>query len=313
MVADIGGTNTRLALFDPGLGQLRCVAHFNNRDHGSLEAIIAEWLDSLPEPIPGEACIAVAAPPATEEITMINIGWSFSCNSLAARFGFAQLQCLNDFQANAYALPHLGADELAPIHDRPPADADGLCTIGPGTGLGGATLRRMDGRLAAFAAEPGHMGLSPASELELAIFARLLPHYGNIYAELLLSGSGLVLLYRTLAELDGATPQPLNPADISQQGLAGTDPHCAQALHVFCALLGSACGDFALANGCYGGLYLAGGIAPRMVSYLRNSDFLHRLHGKGAMKAHLQAMPVFVITAENPGLIGAAYAPIQAD
>ncbi len=227
MVADVGGTNTRLALFDPGLGQFRCVARFNNRDHSSLEAIIAEWLDSLTEPTPGEACIAVAAPPATEEITMINIGWSFSCSGLAARFGFARLQCLNDFQANAHALPHLGADDLAPIHGSPQADADGLCTIGPGTGLGGATLRRIDGRLAAFAAEPGHMGLSPASKLELAIFERLLPHYGNIYAELLLSGSGLVLLYRTLAELDGATPQPLNPADVTQYGLAGTDAHCA--------------------------------------------------------------------------------------
>lgn len=313
MVADVGGTNTRLALFDQGLREFRCVARFNNRDHSSLEAIIAEWLDSLTEPTPGEACIAVAAPPATEEITMINIGWSFSCGDLAARFGFARLQCLNDFQANAHALPHLGADDLASIHGSPQADADGLCTIGPGTGLGGATLRRMDGRLGAFAAEPGHMGLSPASKLELAIFERLLPQYGNIYAELLLSGSGLVLLYRTLAELDGATPQSLHPADVTQYGLAGTDAHCAQALQVFCALLGSACGDFALANGCYGGLYLAGGIAPRMVSFLRSSDFLHRLHNKGAMKAHLQGMPVNVIIAENPGLIGAAYAPIQAD
>jgi glucokinase len=313
MVADIGGTNSRLALFDENSGSFRSVRHYANCDHPSLESVIEAWLKELNEAAPVTGCLAIAAPPATEHITMINIGWSFSCSALARQFDFRELACLNDFQANAYALPYLNPRDLEPIHPGDKSGSDALCTVGPGTGLGGAILRRIAGEAIAFAAEPGHMGLSPASELELAIFERLLPQYGNIYTELLVSGSGLTLLYRTICELNGLTPQRLDPADVSRHGLEGTDPQCVVALEVFCALLGSACGDFVLANGCYGGLYIAGGIAPRIVSFLQNSDFLVRLQNKGAMGAHLRTMPVNIITAENPGLIGAAHAPLQPD
>ncbi len=311
LVADVGGTNTRLAVFDQAKLTFRSVAQFTNRDYDSLQSIIDYWLKGLEEAAPRAACIAVAAPPSTEHVTMINIGWSFSCRALARQFGFQHLTCINDFQANAHALPHLDADDLEQLHAGSKGRGDGLCTVGPGTGLGGANLRYINGRPIAFAAEPGHMGLSPGSEMEFAIFELLLRRHGNIYAELLVSGNGLVLLYRTIAELAGISPESMDPADVSRRGLEGSDAQCVQALQVFCALLGSVCGDFVLANGCYGGLYLAGGIVPRMATFLRSSDFLKRLHEKGAMGDHLQAMPVYIITADNPGLIGAAHAPLQ--
>jgi glucokinase len=182
--------------------------------------------------------------------------------------------------------------------------------VGPGTGLGGAFLDWFAGIPRSFACEPGHMGLAPGNELELDIFRLLLPRHGNIYAELLVSGPGLARLYRALGEIRGEPAEPLEPAEISQRALAGRDALCELALATFCALLGSACGDFLLANGSYGGLYLAGGIVPRLSGFLDSSDFHSRLIAKGAMRETLTGVPVYVITSEYPGLIGAAHAPM---
>ena len=109
MVADVGGTNTRLALFDPAAGELRALVAYDNRDHQRFEDIIACWLQTLSEPPPTTCCIAVAAPPSDDRVPMININWSFSCRDMAQRFGFTQLGWINDFPGIAYALPHLGS------------------------------------------------------------------------------------------------------------------------------------------------------------------------------------------------------------
>ncbi|MFN3164250.1 MAG: glucokinase [Pseudohongiellaceae bacterium] len=158
-----------------------------------------------------------------------------------------------------------------------------------GTGLGGAALRWIGGRPCAFAAEPGHMGLSPGSDLELAIFRELLPIHGNIYAELLVSGKGLVTLYETIAHIAGATAEPLEPAEVSKRALEGKDPHCQQALGTFCALLGSACGDFLVANGI--STYMQESLRPGGI--LQSSEFLERMHSRadGGAPRHGQHLP----------------------
>lgn len=312
LVADIGGTNSRVALFDETSQTISRVAEFHNRNHAGLEDIMARWLETLDGPAPTHGCIAIAAPPAGDRVDMINIGWSFSCRELAAQFGLEQLLWLNDFQANAHALPFLQSDDLVQISAGDAGDQDTLATVGPGTGLGGATLRWINGRPVASCSEPGHAGLSPGSDLELEIFRLLLPEHGDIYAELLVSGKGLAQLYRAIALIHGAEYETLTPPQVSQRALQGEDAHCVQALDTFCALLGSACGDFVLANGAYGGLYIAGGIVPRMVDFLRGSEFLTRFQAKGAMHQQLASVPVQIIIEPYPGLIGAAHVPIQA-
>ena len=311
MVADVGGTNCRIALFDECSREFRALAEYRNCDYDCLEQILETWLAQLDEEQPRHACIAAAAPPSGDRVNMINIGWSFSCRELAQRFDFSEFAWLNDFQANAHSLPHLGAADLELIHAGQGIRPGALATIGPGTGLGGAILHTLGGTPIACDSEPGHAGLSPVTELELEIFRLLLPEYGDIYAELLVSGSGLTRLYRTIAELNGATPEALSPADVSARALNGSDDLCVLALETFCALLGSACGDFVLCNGAYGGLFIAGGIVPRMIEFLRRSHFLRRFQAKGVMQEHLAAVPVYVITATHPGLIGAANAPLQ--
>lgn len=312
LVADIGGTNTRLALFDPGQNRLRFVRSYTNREFTGLQEVIRLWLQELGESPPVACCIAVAAPLSADQVSMVNMDWSFSRREIAHTFGFSQVRWLNDFEANAFSLPHLTDNDRYTLHPGRDGAAGKLATVGPGTGLGGATLQWIAGHPHASASEPGHMGLSPATAEELELFRLLLSEGGDVYAERLISGPGLQCLYRLLARVRGARAEPeMAPAAISRLALAGEDPLCVATLATFCALLGSVCGDFLLANGAYGGLYLAGGIAPRLVDFLATSDFRARLVHKGAMAEVLAAVPVHVITTAYPGLTGAAHAPLQ--
>jgi len=310
LVADVGGTNSRLALFDPLANELRALRTYVNRDHGQFEDIIAAWLDALNEPPPTDCCLAVAAPPFGDRVTMLNIDWSFSHRELVERFGFSRLRCINDFEGNAYALPHLSAHDLTTVHAGTITEGGKLATIGPGTGLGGSTLSMVGGVPLACASEPGHMGLAAATELELELFRYLQPEYGEIYGELLVSGPGLQRLYVSLAAIQGQDRLPLSPEEISAKALAGECELCALTLNTFCALLGSISGDFVLANGAYGGLYLAGGFIHRMIGFLQASPFVRRFQEKGNMRVHLARVPLYVITSETTGLLGAAHAPL---
>lgn len=310
LVADVGGTNSRIALFDPQTNQLRALHTYLNRDYQQFEEVIAAWLRTLTEPPPAHGCLAVAAPIAGDRISMFNIDWSFSCQELAEQFGFSELRCINDFKGNAYALPHLTNQDLITIHPGRNASAGKLATIGPGTGLGGATLALFEGVPMACASEPGHMGLAAATALELELFRYLQPQYGEIYAELLLSGPGLQRLYQSLADVQGCEKQPLAPEEISSRAMAGSCSLCELTLNTFCALLGSASGDYVLANGAYGGLYLAGGIVPDIVKFLQASHFVQRFQEKGHMRQHLVGVPLYAITCKTTGLLGAAHAPL---
>ncbi|MCB1688309.1 MAG: glucokinase [Halioglobus sp.] len=309
LVADIGGTNSRLALYDPRSGELRSLRTYINREYGQFEDIVLDWLGTLAEPRPTECCLAVAAPPFDNRVTMLNIDWSFSLPDLARRFAFDQLRCINDFEANAYALPHLSERDLTALAPGHPTKERKLATVGPGTGLGGATLSWIDGLPTASASEPGHMGLTPASELELDVFRYLLPRSGEVYAEFLVSGPGLQRLYQALGAVRGYDVMPLSSEEISSKAQRGECEYCVLTLNTFCALLGSICGDYVLANGAYGGLYLAGGFLPGMIGFLQQSTFVERFQQKGKMRAHLEQVPLYVITCETTGLLGAAHAP----
>lgn len=310
LVADVGGTNTRLALFNPDNNQLESVAYYTNRDFEQFEDVIAQWLATLATEPPVDACLAVAAPPTGDRVDMINMDWSFSLSDLAARFGFDRLGFLNDFEANAYALPHIADEDLAPLATGEQG-AEVFAVVGPGTGLGGSALIRCDAGDIARACEPGHVGLSPANELELALFTLLLKEHRDLYAELLLSGPGLARLYRAMATLQGATAQDLTPAEISRCALDGECQACVSALDTFCALLGSFCADFVLSNGAYGGLYLAGGIAPAIARALKQGTFNRRFEEKGLMTPLLAKVPRYIITGTTTGLTGAAHAPLR--
>ncbi|MDO8860253.1 glucokinase [Haliea sp. E1-2-M8] len=309
LVADVGGTNTRIALFDPTEPRLLAVTRYRNGDFTGLEAVVTRWLDDFPEARPLEACIAVAAPPAGDFARMSNCNWSFRGSELAARFGWNRVRLLNDFQANAFALPWLQPGDCYEIHPGTTLYPR-LAVLGPGTGLGGAVLDTSAQPHRAVPCEPGHMALAPQGLLELELWRVLMHQHGRIYTELLLSGPGLGRIYQALALVQGTTAEPLQSEEISTRALSGADALCTATLHRFCALLGVASADFILASGAFGGLFLAGGILPTFPEFLQLSDFHPRFTDRGPMHGHLERMPVRVITHAQPGLLGAAHAPL---
>jgi len=309
MVADVGGTNTRVALFDENCGEFQALATYNNRDYDSFESVLQHWQAQLETSLPARACIAVAAPPSEDWVTMINIDWRFSIMDIASRFGFTQLRRLNDFEANAYALPHLEDDDRVSLHLQG-IKPERLATVGPGTGLGGATISRVKGDYQVQSAEPGFMSLAPGTEYERELFDLVRTAYPDLYAELLVSGPGLLRLYQYVCQLEESDPVVETPDRVSANAISGDNVQCVTALSIFCALLGEVCGNFVLANGAYGGLFLAGGILPGMIPFLKDSAFHKRFTRCGAMQEHLRAVPVHVVTCPYPGLIGAANTPL---
>ena len=308
MAADVGGTNTRIALFDSDTKELRALSTYTNRDYAHFADVITAWMDTLTEARPIDGCIAIAAVPQGDLISMTNMDWSFSRSAIAEKFNFSHLSWINDFEANAFSLPHLTERDRAVIYPGNPEDSSRLVVIGPGTGLGGATIETFGPTSYARACEPGHMSISPGNELELAIFKVLLQRYSHVHAELLVSGPGLLRLYETLAKITGKKAQAQSPATVSELAMDQSDETAVLALNTFAGLLGSIAGDFALANGSYGGVYLAGGIVPTMVPFLQRSDFHQRFCDKGALANNLRTVPIYVITTAQPGLIGAAHA-----
>ena len=308
MVADVGGTNTRLALFDPSKNEFRHTQNYTNRDFESFAAVIAAWRNSLPEAFPRQACLAVAALPQGDMISMFNMSWSFSMQETARQFGFKKVRWMNDFAANACSLPHLASDEVELLYGKHSGSVVDrkLAVIGPGTGLGGATMGSERTIADCCACEPGHMSLSPSNSIEIEIFKLLLQQHSHIYAELLLSGPGLLRLYQTLAIISDSAATAIGPAQVTEGALTQSDPLAVRALNIFCALLGSTAGDFVLANGAYGGIYLAGGIVPRILALLKVSDFYQRFCDKGGMSTQMTSIPVFAILHPHPGLLGAA-------
>jgi glucokinase len=306
VVADVGGTNTRIAIYDRAADVFLHRVNYHNRDFNQFSDLLTQWQAGLGDLKPRQGCIAIAAPLVDDYITMVNRAWAFSREDITRHLRLEQLTWLNDFESNAHALPFLKPTQLESLHHSDNPLTGPLATIGPGTGLGGATVN--SGQVQA--GEPGHAGLSPANELELALFKELLRQYEDIYAELLLSGPGLLRIYQTLCVIRGVEPTALSPEEISNSALSGTDAICHEATRLFCDLLGSACGNFVLATGAYGGLYLAGGIVPAILPLIIQSQFLQRFRQKGAMVEQLERVSIYAINSDDTGIIGAAHAPL---
>lgn len=312
VTADLGGTHTRLAIHDGARGEFRHQQVFENRNFSSFEAVLETWYRTVDEPPPEAACIAVAALVGGDRINMTNLDWNFSCRALASRFGFRALAVLNDFEAHAHALPWLQETDLTRLQTGRRPRADGrLAVLGPGTGLGGALLEQSASGVQAIACEPGHMNLAPGTAELLAIWPELLQTHRRVYVELLLSGSGLARLHGALYPKSAGSRGPLTPQEITAGAISGKDPSCRRSVDCFCALLGDVCADFVLATGAWGGLYLAGGILPRISSLLKESPFLERFCDRGPLREALHALPVSLIRHPCPGLVGAAHAPLH--
>ncbi|WP_374764185.1 glucokinase [Yunchengibacter salinarum] len=308
LVGDIGGTNARFALADVDSDAIHSPRTLPVADFPTLEDAMRAYLDGQGVSGVDRACVAVAGPVYGDHFSLTNAHWSFSCSAVRKRMGFRSLDLLNDWAAMAYAVPPMPDEALCPVGNGGPRPRRTLVALGPGTGLGLAALTPFGHEnWALISGEGGHIAFAPLNARERDLLAVLEGMVGGrVSVERLLSGMGIESVYQALARLDGVSA-PLNTAaDISQAGQDGTDPLAVETLKIFSATLGSFAGDVALLMGAYGGVYLGGGILPRMKDTFLKSDFRARFEDKGRMRPLMEAMPTFLIEEDYPALHGAA-------
>ena len=304
VVADIGATNARFAVADLATFELTDIRHGPCAKHATLHEAMRSYLASLAEP-PRHAVLAVAGPVTQEDISLTNLSWSFGKREFCRAVGFDGLLVLNDFEALAHSLPHLAAGELHQIGGEVPAPHAAKLVLGPGTGLGMAGLVSSGDRFVAVPGEGGHISLGADNARELDLIERLRQGRDHVSAERALSGPGLAALYGAVAASRGEIAGDILPNDVIVQGLAG-DALAAEALDLFVGWLGRVAGDAALLFGARGGVYIGGGIAPKILPVLTNGAFRAAFEAKGRMQAFLAPIPVYVILAEFAALKGAA-------
>ncbi|MCP5159651.1 MAG: glucokinase [Gammaproteobacteria bacterium] len=303
LVADIGGTNARFALVgasrQPYAEQVLACADFSG-----LATAAAHYLEKVGERYPNRAAIAVATPITGDWVQFTNSHWSFSIEATQRTLGLEKLLIINDFTALAMSLPLLKPDERRAVGGGEVVAEAPIALIGPGTGLGVSGLVWSGEHWIPLQTEGGHVTFSPVDEREWRVGQILHRQFGHVSPERLLSGPGLINLYNALAELEGWPAEALTPADITDRALAGACRHCWEVLELFCGALGTAAGNLAITLGARGGVYIGGGIAPRLGEFFDQSAFRSRFEDKGRFSDYLTAIPTWVITAANPALRG---------
>lgn len=308
LLADVGGTNARFA-WQAGPGApIKAVQTLPCADYPTIEAAMRAYLDGLDRPRPQVGAVAIANPVHGDQVRMTNHHWSFSIQALREALGFARLEVLNDFTALALALPGLPASDKRQVGGGAALPGAAIGLIGPGTGLGVSGLLP-DGRggWVPLQGEGGHVSLPAATPREQLVVDALQQRHGHASAERAVSGMGLLDIYSVLCEAAGVpVPEGCTAAQVSERGLAG-DPLAREALEMMCAFLGSVAGNLALTLGAKGGVYIGGGIVPRLGSFFDQSPFRDRFEAKGRFRSFLADVPVWVITAQqSPALAGTA-------
>jgi glucokinase len=303
LIADIGATNARFALVGPtsAVEHVRVLAC---DDYATISDAIAAYLaaDSLPSP--RAAALAVASPVAGDLIALTNHPWSFSISALKQHLGLDRLIVVNDFTANALAMPYLHPDERFQVGGGNPAPEASVAVLGPGTGLGVSGLLPTGGGWTALSGEGGHATMAPSDERESLVLDRMRRRFDHVSAERLLSGPGLVNLYQTLCEIEGVPAAPFTAAQITDRRIGEAEPLCRAALDMFCAMLGTVASDLALILGARGGVYIAGGIVPRLGARFAETGFRERFEAKGRFRPYLAAIPTYVVMHPNLAFLG---------
>ncbi|MCA0177188.1 MAG: glucokinase [Proteobacteria bacterium] len=308
LLADIGGTHARFALQAAAGAPLTQVRTLVVAAYPSFQTALHDYLTSAGQPVLQQAAIGIACPVTGDVVAMTNAPWTFSIAAMRADLGLERLVATNDFTALALGLPSLAAHEVHRLagSGNGPHPAHAVCAlIGPGTGLGVSGLVPQGAQgWRALSGLGGHVTLAATTPREWAVAQWLTARFGHASAERVLSGQGLENLHRALAELDG---EPATPAPSAAEVLAGDTARCREARALFCAWLGQVAGDLMLTLGAVGGVYVGGGIVPRMLAELEQSTFLARLQNKGRFSDYVAAAPVWVVTAAaSPALLGAA-------
>ena len=309
LVADIGGTNARFAIArgDSTHGfRLENIQRLKNQDFANLEDAAQTYIESCTGDRPQRGCVAVAGPVGSGVIQLTNSSWCFEPHALAQKLGLDGLVAVNDFAAQARGAPLAPAEDRIVIKQATPEPSAPCAVLGPGTGLGlGLLVPRANG-LIVVATEGGHAAFAPRSEEQHAVARILSELYGFVSWERLLSGAGLVNIDRALCHLQGQPEPDRRPEEITKEALADSDSQSKRVVDFFCAVLGGYAGDVAAMSGARGGVYLGGGILPKIRPLLEASAFDPAFSERGPMTGYTSDIPVWLILSEAAPLLGAA-------
>ena len=310
LLGDVGGTNARFAWQQAPDSNPADVAVYPCAGYDTLLAAISHYLQVKGKPTPVACAIGIANPITGDHVKMTNHHWSFSIAELKVQLGVARLVVINDFTALALALPALPAGDLHQIGRGTAMQGSNIALLGAGTGLGVSGLvASHSGQQIPVTGEGGHVTLAAHDDHEAAVVQHLRQRFGHVSAERVLSGPGLVNLYQTLCALAAQHAEPLDAAAIIARARADQDEQCTTALDLFFKFLGSVAGDLALTLGACGGVYIGGGIVPRLITELERSSFRDRFESKGRFRDYLRDIPTLVInTKVSPAFLGAARA-----
>jgi glucokinase len=316
LVGDIGGTNTRLAIMNVVKGRFNILAEekFSSREEPSLESALRKFL-STPHPPITRACFGVAGPVRFGRCEATNLPWVINAQEIARPLKLQRVGLINDLEANAYGIAALDAKDFETLNQGT-LDAQGnRAVISAGTGLGEASLFWDGAEYRTFASEGGHSDFAPRNHVEMDLLNYLLKRHSRVSIERIISGRGLLLIYQFLKDtrkaeepawLSDQMRQQDPPAVISRNALEGKNSLCMDALDLFVSLYGAEAGNMALKVMATGGVYLGGGIAPKIIAKLKEPVFMNAFTAKGRMKHLLQTFPVHVIVNPKAALFGAA-------
>lgn len=300
LLADIGGTKARFAVLrDSRLSAIETLA---TRDYANVTDAIRHFLGLRHDDRIDSAVIAGAGPVRDGRCALTNAPWVLDSAELAKTLGLRTAKVVNDLVALAWAAPEFAAADVVTIGCGREAPSEPIALIAPGTGLGMACFV-LDGARA-MASEGGHATLASGTDDEAAVIKFLHRRYGHVSAERVLSGGGLVNLYDALPDRQGAQPRFPSPEEIVRAAIDGQSERACRALDMFCAFLGSVAGNAALTFAARGGVLIAGGIAPRIVDYLRKSAFRERFESKGRLRDYLARIPTRIVIRPDPAFLG---------
>ncbi|MFZ2986669.1 glucokinase [Ideonella sp.] len=311
LVGDIAGTHARFAMVLDAEQGVQDVALYQADRFESLWAALQCYLAECASAVPRSCAIGIATPVVGDQVRMIDHHWSFSIRDLQRNLGVERLLVLNDFAALALALPVLSAAERRQIGTGQAVAGTPVALIGAGTGLGVAGLMPSPDGSGHWpiSGEGGHVSLQSHDPEEMEVLSVLRRRFGHVSAERALSNAGLVNLHQALCALHGRPTPSLDLAAIIQAGLTGRDLLCEQVLTLFCGLLGQVTGNLALTYGARGGVYIGGGIVPRLGSWFDRSPFRSRFEAKGRFAGYMREVPTWVVQAgTSPALLGACRA-----
>ncbi len=295
LLGDIGGTHARFGWIQSADVGIAHIGTYACNEYEGLGAAIAGYLEEHRRPAPVSCALGIATPVVSDSVTMTNRAWSFSISDIRRRFGLERLVVLNDFAALALSIPTLAPQELRPVGGGQAIAGATVAILGAGTGLGVSGLLAVHGSLVPITGEGGHASLGASEAIEDRLLSILRGWFGHVSAERVLSGPGIVNLYRASCELAGLPAEPLEPPEVTARAVQGIDACCSDAIALFFGFLGSFAGNLALTLGARGGVYIGGGIVPQLGDRIRTSGFRERFESKGRYRDYLAHIPTWVI------------------